>query len=150
MKIHLASKIQYNSAAAENKYLCIVKINFLTWFVSFLICAGFIFQIFSKTFILVIYEINKDYIAKNLCVNRNKPKMHCNGKCHLMKQLKKEEKKEEVPNIKDKNEQVQISEKKNFSFLGQNIPDDFSQYYFISNYSKPCFSIFHPPKRFYF
>jgi hypothetical protein len=40
-------------------------------------------------FPLVDYAINKDYIAKNLCENRNKPKMNCNGKCHLMKQLKK-------------------------------------------------------------
>ena len=40
-------------------------------------------------FPFVDYAINKDYIAKNLCENRNKPKMNCNGKCHLMKQLKK-------------------------------------------------------------
>ena len=37
----------------------------------------------------VDYAINKEYIAKNLCENRNKPKLNCNGKCHLMKQLKK-------------------------------------------------------------
>lgn len=33
------------------------------------------------------YEINKEYIANNLCENRNKPEMHCNGKCHLRKQI---------------------------------------------------------------
>ncbi len=37
----------------------------------------------------VDYAINKDYIVKNLCENRKKPKLNCNGKCHLMKQLKK-------------------------------------------------------------
>lgn len=35
------------------------------------------------------YELNKDYIAKNLCENRNKPEMKCCGKCYLRKQLKK-------------------------------------------------------------
>lgn len=34
--------------------------------------------------------MNKEYIAKNLCENRNRPKSHCNGKCHLMKLLKKQ------------------------------------------------------------
>lgn len=38
---------------------------------------------------LLDYAVNKDFIAKNLCENRKKPKMNCNGKCHLMKQLKK-------------------------------------------------------------
>jgi hypothetical protein len=38
---------------------------------------------------IVDYIINKEYIAKNLCVNRDKPKSCCKGKCHLVKQLKK-------------------------------------------------------------
>jgi len=40
-------------------------------------------------FPFIEYAINKDYIVKNLCENRKKPKLNCNGKCHLMKQLKK-------------------------------------------------------------
>lgn len=35
------------------------------------------------------YVINYDYITKVLCVNKAKPAMHCNGKCHLMKELAK-------------------------------------------------------------
>lgn len=35
------------------------------------------------------YLANYDYIATELCENRDKPEMHCNGKCHLMKQLAK-------------------------------------------------------------
>ncbi len=38
---------------------------------------------------LLDYTLHKEYIAKVLCENKNKPAMHCNGKCHLMKQLKK-------------------------------------------------------------
>jgi len=41
--------------------------------------------------IIGYYQINKDYIAKNLCENRDKPKMKCCGKCYLRKQLKKAE-----------------------------------------------------------
>ncbi len=35
------------------------------------------------------YVANKEYVAKELCVNKAKPKMKCNGKCHLAKQLQK-------------------------------------------------------------
>jgi hypothetical protein len=35
------------------------------------------------------YAVNYGYISKELCVNKNKPKLHCNGKCHLMKELAK-------------------------------------------------------------
>lgn len=35
------------------------------------------------------YAIFKDYIAKNLCINRDKPRSCCQGKCYLEKQVKK-------------------------------------------------------------
>lgn len=44
--------------------------------------------IFLKPVIPVLdYMANYEYIAKELCINKAKPQMHCNGKCHLMKQL---------------------------------------------------------------
>jgi hypothetical protein len=36
------------------------------------------------------YAIRNDFIAENLCVNRETPEKKCDGKCHLEKQLKKE------------------------------------------------------------
>jgi len=38
---------------------------------------------------VIDYLIHKDYIAKNLCVNRKKLHSCCKGKCYLVKQLKK-------------------------------------------------------------
>ena len=35
------------------------------------------------------YILNYQYIAKVLCVNKEKVKLNCNGKCHLKKQLSK-------------------------------------------------------------
>ena len=35
------------------------------------------------------YAVNYNYIATVLCENKAKPKLHCNGKCHLMKELAK-------------------------------------------------------------
>lgn len=35
------------------------------------------------------YIVNYDYIVKELCENKEKPVLKCNGKCHLMKELAK-------------------------------------------------------------
>ena len=36
------------------------------------------------------YVANYKYIVNELCENRDKPEMHCNGKCYLTKELAKE------------------------------------------------------------
>ena len=46
--------------------------------------------ILAKPVLPVIeYWANYDYIALELCENKAKPQMQCNGKCHLMKELAK-------------------------------------------------------------
>ena len=40
------------------------------------------------------YNVNHSYIASALCVNRNKPQMHCDGKCFLKKELNNQQEKE--------------------------------------------------------
>lgn len=37
---------------------------------------------------IIEYYANYDYIAKELCENKDKPYLECNGKCYLEKQLK--------------------------------------------------------------
>jgi len=48
-------------------------------------------QSFASWIIIAEYAINKDYITRNLCVNKERPKLHCNGKCQLAKKLASEE-----------------------------------------------------------
>lgn len=52
-------------------------------------------QNFSRFVVEAEFLLNKSYIAKVICVNKEKPKMHCNGKCYLAKQLKQQEKQEQ-------------------------------------------------------
>lgn len=40
---------------------------------------------FQNLFFLVDYHFNRDYYEA-LCVNKDKPEMHCNGKCELRKE----------------------------------------------------------------
>jgi hypothetical protein len=43
---------------------------------------------FSRFFVYAGFELNKKYIAATLCENRDKPWMHCNGKCYFAKKIK--------------------------------------------------------------
>jgi len=36
---------------------------------------------------IVNYIVNYDYIVDELCVNRDKPELNCNGRCYLMQAL---------------------------------------------------------------
>ncbi|HVV54724.1 MAG TPA: hypothetical protein VHC47_05350 [Mucilaginibacter sp.] len=59
-----------------------------------LLIVCFMSSSFSRFFVYAGFEMNRKYIAEYLCINRNKPWMHCNGKCYLMKKLKQAEQKQ--------------------------------------------------------
>ena len=37
--------------------------------------------------VLTYWLTNHTYIAKNLCINKEKPEMHCDGKCYLKQKM---------------------------------------------------------------
>lgn len=56
---------------------------------------------FSRFFVYAGFELNHKYIAANLCVNKGRPWMHCNGHCYFMRKIKEaqeNEKKQERAN----------------------------------------------------
>ena len=68
----------------------------------------FLTPLFLKVGILTNYIIQYKFYVEVLCVNKNKPELKCNGKCHLAKELKtvdEEPVKPELPQkYKDKTE----------------------------------------------
>lgn len=100
---------------------------------------------------VIEYIVNYDYISKVLCVNKDKPMLHCNGKCHLMKELAKASENEKP--ISDKKMATQEFEvlfieniksfevKPRFYVVIEKIFDDYSNLYFHLN---SC-TVFHPP-----
>lgn len=60
----------------------------------FLLILSLLSANLSRYFVYVGFQFNRNYIAANLCENRDKPVMQCNGKCYLSKQLKQEAQKE--------------------------------------------------------
>jgi len=109
----------------------------------------FVFQSTSTLWIMASFYVQRDYISKNLCVNRFDAIPVCKGQCYLNKQLKENEKKEQnLPDLKQKEIQLFchndlsfeihktiFEERQNISFY----KDDFLS----SGY---LYSVFHPPQ----
>lgn len=93
------------------------------------------------------YELNKGFIAKNLCENRTRPWLHCNGECQLMKKLRQEEKKDQSnPNRKQENNNEVYPFRSFVEYVF--IAPVLGRVTSIENCSKPVdrsISIFHPP-----
>ena len=72
-------------------------------------------QTFSKWCVILEYQVNKDFIAKNLCVNRSKPASCCQGKCYLTKKIAEDESQQQAPDKGGQREEttLQIFEPKN-------------------------------------
>lgn len=98
------------------------------------------------------YIINYDYIATELCVNKETPIMACNGKCYLMKELANASESEK-PLSSDKKHTIiettdlfvnPISEFNTLTFQCQNSTVTTT---FYSNLYKQnlLFPVFHPP-----
>lgn len=50
---------------------------------------------FTALFVFAGFTANQKYISSTLCENRDKPWMHCNGKCYLIKKIRQAEEKEQ-------------------------------------------------------
>jgi hypothetical protein len=63
-------------------------------FVAYLLIVAVMSASFSRLFVYAGFEMNRGYIATHLCENRDKPWLHCNGKCYFIKKIKQAEEKE--------------------------------------------------------
>lgn len=94
----------------------------------------------------VEYVINYDYIAKVLCINKDKPEMSCNGKCQLMKKLEQQQE-DDFKSLRIVMEEypigfVELTEIKT-PFILESKKDSF---FYNQNYTyQYSYSVFHPP-----
>ena len=59
---------------------------------------------------VVEYVINYDYIVEQLCENRDKPELHCDGSCYLAKQIAKASEGEDKNPFGEKNSRTEIAQ----------------------------------------
>jgi hypothetical protein len=72
------------------QYLCENLQAFLKFIVATILLLSFAAQTFTKDLIILDYYTNTAAYEKD-CVNKDKPMMHCCGRCQLKKRLQQEE-----------------------------------------------------------
>lgn len=105
------------------------------------------FQCLSKLSLIAYYNINIEYIIQELCENKDKPQLNCNGKCYLKKKLNEANKNEEqaAGSLKRLELPVFICNSSYFKII------QYSDITILPNYLKDLYSlslgelIFHPP-----
>lgn len=117
-------------------------------FVAILLLAGILLQTSAKLAIIINFEANREYIAENLCENKDEPDSCCKGSCQLNKSLEEEEKQESsVPgtDIKEKFETLTCTLTDKDQFCIYETISSFVEYYRAKKPVKLSNSIFHPP-----
>lgn len=112
------------------------------------------FKMLMAPLIFADYELRKDFIIKNYCVNKNRPEMHCDGKCYLAKQIQKaeqEDEKQATNNFINKLLSLEVIQNTNlFDSYFQKTPFEektATNYFYKNNLPHlHTFSFFHPPR----
>lgn len=84
--VRTSSKKIFHCHSSNCLYFCAVRT------ILHLICiTAVLAQSTFGTWTWLSYEWNKSEITRLFCINKDKPTMHCNGSCHLKKELEKTE-----------------------------------------------------------
>ena len=100
---------------------------------------------------IAYYHVNKDYIARVLCENRDKPELHCDGQCYLAKKLKTQQDRRDEETIEWVQNmplfQLFCDTHPVFSFapLADCQPQRCAFTYLLAVYAAPLASVFQPP-----
>ena len=68
-----------------------------TSILSFLLATSILFSSLRVSVTYTYYYLDKAGFIENLCVNKDKPEMHCDGKCHLKKVAENSTKNDKEP-----------------------------------------------------
>lgn len=77
--------------------------------ITLLLIIGLVSAQFSQYFVVAGFDLNRNYIAAQLCVNKSRPWMHCNGRCYLMKKLKQSADKEKAAERENQKNNFQVA-----------------------------------------
>lgn len=98
------------------------------------------------------YVFDYQYISEVLCINKEKPELQCNGKCHLMKELAKASEDEKPTSSDKKNHHSEVEilfiEELNTFLIEQStiVFDNQNTSVYSNLYSRlNCKTFFHPP-----
>jgi hypothetical protein len=63
----------------------------LNRYLAYFLIVLMLVQSFGRELLVVDYALNQARITRLYCVNKARPRLHCNGKCYLAQKLRKAE-----------------------------------------------------------
>jgi hypothetical protein len=113
----------------------------MKWIIIPILFLGVFAQTFNKWIVIIDFTINQKVIAKELCENKSRPEMHCNGKCQFKKR---------VAQTEDESSQVQQYCQYSDYFVTAPVTDCCIQhvaYYQLPQLKAIGRTCFHPPQQ---
>jgi hypothetical protein len=113
-----------------------------------ILLMAFVLQTFASPFIMIDYFVNTAAYAKN-CVNKTKPKTHCNGKCQMMKKIQEQENKDQQHSQRKAQNKLPVLSSKSFFCsvkIFSTVKENKYSIYNIKFTYKRASSVFHPPQ----
>ncbi len=103
---------------------------------------------FSEGLIFLSFKLNQDYIAKNLCVEKDVAGSTCKGCCQLKKKLnEQQQQKKELPPLPDNKQNINLFAQFFRCVLQITESKKQIQFEYINNYTFSLnLPVFHPPK----
>lgn len=118
--------------------------------ITYFLLLLFVFQSTSSLWIVSSFYINRNYIAKELCINRFDTVPVCKGVCYLEKKIAESDKKEQkTHSVKEKEIQLFLSPAIAFAYqltAPMESPKSIAVKRNDAVKSTFLYSIFHPPK----
>jgi hypothetical protein len=120
----------------------------MRFIIAFILFIALLAQTFDSAFITLGYYVNSSVYAKN-CENKDKPMMHCCGKCQLRKKLLQEEKDKQAADKRGENKnEIVLYSRSSFATILPIVLNKLTIQY--PSYSddreiKMPRSVFHPP-----
>ena len=94
------------------------------------------------------YNIDQLDFIEQFCVNKDKPEMKCNGKCHLKKVAQENSDNNTTPTTKITFKEITLFVEKEFSYTLFSFSEEQKNlFYYQENYSYlNTYTLFHPPQ----
>lgn len=87
--------------------LCYTFTGMFKRFTAIVLLVALISANFSRFFVYAGFELNHKYIDENLCINKNRPWLHCNGHCYFMRKIKEAQENEKKQQREDQKSRYQ-------------------------------------------
>ncbi|WP_417860831.1 hypothetical protein [Winogradskyella sediminis] len=113
---------------------------------SLILTSIFLFVVSQQAIVIMNFKLNQKAITEQFCINKAKPELQCNGKCHLTKELQDTEHTDSEKIMNTKNFDLVYYQDSEFKISNFNITQIKVKLIYIEfQHSEPYLEVLKPP-----